>query len=115
MFDDRLKKLRIERGLSQQEVADDLGLKVNTYRNYENNEREPSSTTLIKISAYFGVTLDYLLNYHYNDEKNVQSIEEIRKDYRDILADLTQEEKIELKRYSSYLRSIRENKNTSDK
>ncbi len=64
MFEDRLKKLRLARGLSQQETADALGLKVNTYRNYENNEREPNSTVLIKLGKYFGVTLDYLLDYH---------------------------------------------------
>lgn len=64
MFDERLKNLRIARDYSQQKVADDLGLKVNTYRNYENNEREPSSMTLLKIARYFGVTLDYLLDYH---------------------------------------------------
>lgn len=64
MFDERLKNLRIARDLSQQKVADDLGLKVNTYRNYENNEREPTSMTLLKIARYYGVTLDYLLDYH---------------------------------------------------
>lgn len=64
MFDERLKNLRIARDFSQQKVAEDLGLKVNTYRNYENNEREPSSMTLLKIARYFGVTLDYLLDYH---------------------------------------------------
>lgn len=64
MFEDRLKRLRLARGLSQQETADALGLKVNTYRNYENNDREPNSTVLIKLGKYFGVTLDYLLDYH---------------------------------------------------
>lgn len=64
MFEDRLRKLRLARGLSQQETANALGLKVNTYRNYENNEREPSSMVLIRLGKYFGVTLDYLLDYH---------------------------------------------------
>lgn len=64
MFDERLKNLRIARDYSQQKVAEDLGLKVNTYRNYENDEREPSSMTLLKIARYFGVTLDYLLDYN---------------------------------------------------
>lgn len=70
MFDDRLKKLRLARGLSQQDVAEALGLKVNTYRNYENNDREPNSTVLIKLGAYFGVTLDYLLDYHCDNKKS---------------------------------------------
>lgn len=70
MFDDRLKKLRVARGLSQAQVAKDLGLPQKTYCNYERNEREPNSTVLIKISAYFGVTLDYLLDYHCDNEKS---------------------------------------------
>lgn len=70
MFDDRLKKLRVARGLSQAQVAKDLGLPQKTYCNYERNEREPNSTILIKISAYFGVTLDYLLDYHCDNEKS---------------------------------------------
>lgn len=70
MFEDRLKMLRLARGLSQQETADALGMKVNTYRNYENNEREPNSTSLIKLGNYFGVTLDYLLDYHCENPQN---------------------------------------------
>lgn len=69
MFEDRLKKLRLARGLSQAQVAEDLGLPQKTYCNYERNEREPSSTVLIKLGAYFGVTLDYLLDYHCDNEK----------------------------------------------
>lgn len=59
MFEDRLKKLRVARGLSQSQLAEELGLLQKTYCNYERNEREPSSNTLIKIAVYFGVTLDY--------------------------------------------------------
>lgn len=67
MFEDRLKRLRLARGLSQQKTAEALGLKVNTYRNYENNERDPDSTVLKRIGRYFGVTLDYLLDHHCDD------------------------------------------------
>lgn len=110
MFDDRLKKLRLARGLSQAQVAEDLGLPQKTYCNYERNEREPNSTVLMKLGAYFGVTLDYLLNYHCDNENGSPTIEEERETYREFFADLTQEEKIELKRYASYLRFIRKKK-----
>ena len=73
IFDDRLKKMRIARGLSQTQIAKELGMPQKTYCNYERNEREPSSTTLIKIATYFGVSLDYLLNYHC--ESSTETIE----------------------------------------
>ena len=60
MFDNRLKKLRMAKNLTQEEVAKALGLPKTTYCNYERDEREPSAMTLLKISAYFGVSLDYL-------------------------------------------------------
>lgn len=64
MFEDRLKKLRLARGLSQSQIAEELGIPQKTYCNYERNEREPSSNMLIRLGKYFGVTLDYLLDYH---------------------------------------------------
>lgn len=60
MFDNRLKKLKMAKNLTQEEVAKALGLPKTTYCNYERDEREPSAMTLLKISAYFGVSLDYL-------------------------------------------------------
>ena len=48
MFEDRLKRLREARHLSQREVAEDLGIPQTTYSGYENNKREPDSTILIR-------------------------------------------------------------------
>lgn len=76
MFDDRLKNLRIARGLSQAQVAEDLGIPQKTYCNYERNQREPNSTTLIKLGVYFGVTLDYLLDHHCDIEKSPPPVED---------------------------------------
>lgn len=61
MFNDRLKRLREARGLSRQQVSDMLDIKSRTYVSYENNEREPNSEILIKLSEFFGVSVDYLL------------------------------------------------------
>lgn len=64
MFDDRLKRLREARGLTQEQTADNLGIPLRTYRSYETDTREPNSGVLIKIAKFFGVTTDYLLNYN---------------------------------------------------
>lgn len=59
----RMKELREERGLSMKEVAQRLGMPYTTYVNYEKSLREPNSETLIKIAAFFHVSVDYLLGY----------------------------------------------------
>ena len=105
MFDDRLKKLRLARGLSQAELAAELGLPQKTYCNYERNEREPSAVTLIRIAAYFGVTLDYLLDFKIPDDKKSlpPETDDEREAYREALSQLSDEELTELKQFTSYL------------
>lgn len=109
MFDDRLKNLRLARGLSQTQVANDLGMPQKTYCNYERNEREPNSTALIKLATYFGVTLDYLLDYHC-EKKSPSPIIDERETYAKMLSNLSDSELIELKKFTSYLRWKREHK-----
>lgn len=49
MFEDRLKRLREARHLSQREVAEDLGIPQTTYSGYENNKREPDQLYSLKL------------------------------------------------------------------
>ena len=58
---ERLKELRVERGLKQKDVADALEISVSCYGGYEQGYREPDFKTLIKISKFFKVSTDYLL------------------------------------------------------
>ena len=55
-----LKRIRIERGMTQRDVADYLGCSPVVYSRYENGERMPSLDILIKLADYFQVTVDYL-------------------------------------------------------
>lgn len=61
MFDDRLKNLRIKKGLNMRQVAKDLDLSYTTYVGYEKNEREPNSEVLVMIADYFSCSVDYLI------------------------------------------------------
>lgn len=61
MFDQRLKKLREARRITQKTAAHELGIPHRTYASYENNEREPNSEILVKLSKVYGVTVDYLI------------------------------------------------------
>ena len=61
-FGAKLKKLRTEDGLTQQQLGDLLGVSKSVVSYYEVNERVPSPDTLVKISKVFHVSTDYLLS-----------------------------------------------------
>lgn len=62
MNGNKLKKMRENKGLLQKEVADALKISTSTIGMYEQNRREPDNETLKKISNYFNVSTDYLLD-----------------------------------------------------
>ncbi|MCM1494486.1 MAG: helix-turn-helix domain-containing protein [Bacteroides sp.] len=57
----RLYKLRKERGISQERVAQDAGLKIDTYRAIEQGKTNGRIDTLVVLADYFNVSLDYLI------------------------------------------------------
>jgi transcriptional regulator with XRE-family HTH domain len=59
-FGDRLRELRKERKLRQDDVADDLNVSRQTISKYERDEREPDYLMLLKIADYYQVSLDFL-------------------------------------------------------
>lgn len=61
MFGERLKQLRIEKGLYQKDLAKILGVSAGAIGMYENNKRTPDFELLIKIAKFFDVSIDYLL------------------------------------------------------
>ncbi|WP_076178653.1 helix-turn-helix domain-containing protein [Clostridium botulinum] len=61
MFGDRLKELREQKQLTQNEFASILGIGRTTLSHYELNNREPDFETLEKIANYFDVSIDYLV------------------------------------------------------
>ena len=60
-FSVRIRFLRKERGLKQQELADALSVKLRTYQGYEYGESYPEVAKLLAIAEFFGVSLDYLM------------------------------------------------------
>lgn len=57
-----LKTIRKERNLNQLKVAMDLNISREALSHYENGKREPSLDMLNKMSKYFNVSIDYLIN-----------------------------------------------------
>ena len=60
-FAQRIKELRRERKLKQQQLADQFSIKLRTYQGYEYGESYPEVAKLIAIADYFDVSLDYLV------------------------------------------------------
>jgi len=61
-FTEKLKDARTEKGLSQQQVAEAIGVTRSAYSNYEQGIREPDLNTLKKICMFFNISSDYLLD-----------------------------------------------------
>ena len=70
----RLRELREKKRLSQQQLADWLGLTRSSINNYENNTQTPPADTLVRLADIYGVSVDYLLGVK-NDRKRVLVIE----------------------------------------
>ena len=56
-----LKRLRLQAGMTQKQLADKLGITKSVISYYELSERAPSAEMLVKIAGIFHVTTDYLL------------------------------------------------------
>lgn len=60
-FGMRLKELRTQAGLTQKQLADQIGVTKSVVSFYELRERTPSPEVLVKLAAVFHVSCDYLL------------------------------------------------------
>ena len=70
----RLKNLRRERRLTQDELSTALGIKRNTYAQYETDNRTPDYPTLKAIADYYNESIDYLLGH--TDERRAAAVHE---------------------------------------
>ena len=64
-----LKKIREERNLNQLKVALDLNISREALSHYENGKRSPDVEMLLRLSDYFGVSIDYLIRGEEYNEK----------------------------------------------
>jgi len=102
MLGDNLRKLRTERNLIQQEVADFLKVKRVTYTQYELNKREPDNETLQRLATFFGVTPNDLLSTTptQSQEKKPKDLEKFL-DNQEIMFDgvpLTEDDKAKIRK-----------------
>lgn len=61
MYGERLRELRTERGLTQKQLAEKLGLTQKNVSKYELEKLDLNTETIVKICRFFGCSADYLL------------------------------------------------------
>ena len=70
----RIKELRIEKGLLQSDVAKYINKSERMVGFYENGKRDPNTDTLIKLSELLDASVDYILG-----KSDIRNPEEIKK------------------------------------
>lgn len=58
-----LRSLRMKKGISQEKLAEFLGISQQSINRYERHKVEPDIGTLILLADYFGTTVDYLVGH----------------------------------------------------
>lgn len=58
---ERIKELRLEKGISQAALAKAIGVSQKAVDFWEKGENEPKASYILKLADFFGVSTDYLL------------------------------------------------------
>jgi len=75
-FCNRLKQLRTQAGLTQSQLAQQLGITKSVISFYELRERAPSPEVLVRLAAIFHVSTDYLLGLDEREVIDVSGMDE---------------------------------------
>lgn len=120
MFSKRLKQLRLRKKLSQQRIADMLGISRQGYGKYEDGQSEPDQQSLIKLADFYDVSIDYLIGHtdipHRNeDDKRDAIIHKIATEFPNIdlmfkdMENMTAEDFEDIYNYIKFKKSQKDN------
>lgn len=76
MLGDKIKKLRKEKHITQQELADKVGISRSSIGMIESNKQGTTNETLVKLAKVLNTTVDYLLS-----DSDYENIEKKERDY----------------------------------
>ena len=103
----RIKELRLGKELKQVELAQIIGMSQSSLSGYESGKIEPDQETLIRLSEFFDVSIDYLLGI--SNVKKALTLEQVDakelQRLKELVEHLTPEQQEELLRYGQYLAS----------
>ena len=114
MFRIRLKEQREKHNVSQQQLANSLGVSQGTIGNWESGIREPNFKTITKLAEMFNVTTDYLLgNSDEQSDTNDITFDDFTYAFYDETKELTEEDKQALLQMAKILKKKSMEKNTN--
>lgn len=93
-FTDKLKALRKEKKLTQKELAEQIGIKQNSYSDWETGKNEPNLENIVKLSKILDTSTDELLGRQVNfgdkilNKKNKYDLSVLKGSNTQILYDL---------------------------
>ena len=73
---EKLKQLRLEKNLTQKQLATRLGVAISAVSSYESDTRCPTFDTLINYAHIFHVSTDYLLDLTPHNTLDVSGLSE---------------------------------------
>lgn len=79
----RIKELRLEKGLSQKDIARGINTSQRSISRWENGDNEPTFSALCELSEFFDVSIDYLCGK--NGDEFISYASPLRKDEKIIL------------------------------
>lgn len=79
-FEEKLMTLRKKAGMSQEDLADRLGVSRQAISRWELGATLPDVPNLLKLSDLFGVSTDYLLRDDYKSECDLPPVQEMRRE-----------------------------------
>ena len=91
---ENIKRLRKEKNITQEKLAEHLGISYQAVSKWERGETYPDITLLIPLASYFNVSTDVLLGVDH--AKNEAKIQEYWKEYQELFVQGKQEEMSEL-------------------
>lgn len=78
MFSQILKQLRTENGLSQAQLAKEIGVVQGTIYFWENGVNEPTATYLVRLAKFFNVDIEELLGLEHFAKENQGHLEVLK-------------------------------------
>lgn len=119
LFSQRLQYLRKKERLTQQDLAQKIGVAKSTISQYEKGSRQPNLEMLEKIADFFNVDIDYLMGrdltqkIEYTEKKKEEVSNHTETYIKNLLAlfageDFTPKETEEIKNYIEFIKSKRE-------
>lgn len=76
-FGDKLKKIRIQYGMTQDNFADEMNISLDTVKNWEQGYNYPSIDMLVSIAEYFNCDFDYLIGQQETPSKEYAHISDM--------------------------------------